>query len=48
MQNCDLSGADLRGAGLSGVDVRALRMKNTTIDLEQAVVIAQGLGARLG
>ena len=47
MQGCDLTEADLRGASLSGVDVKALKMKKTSIDLPLAVTIAEGMGARL-
>lgn len=47
MQGCDLTRADLRGATLAGVDVRSLRLKETTIDLPLAVAIAEGMGAKL-
>ncbi len=47
MQGCDLTKADLRGATLAGVEVRALKMKETSIDLPIAVAIAEGMGAKL-
>ena len=42
-----LTKADLRGATLAGVEVRALKMKETSIDLPIAVAIAEGMGAKL-
>lgn len=37
--------ADLRGADIVGVDILNLQMKETKIDLEQAGLLAQALGA---
>ena len=47
MQGCTLAKADLRGGTLAGVEIRALKMKETSIDLPLAVTIAEGLGGRL-
>lgn len=40
-----LSGADLRGANVTGVDLAALRLDGATLDVAQAVQVARGLGA---
>lgn len=45
LSGADFTGADLRGAVLSGVDFRSITMKNTLIDLNQAVLITESLGA---
>ena len=46
LTNADLTKADLRGTRTDGVDFLHLKMKDTKIDLEQAVLIAEALGAR--
>ena len=39
-----LKKADLRGTRLDGVYMNDVKMSHTKIDLEQAVVIAEGMG----
>ena len=46
LTNADLTKADLRGNRMDGVDFPHLTMKDTKIDLEQAVLIAESMGAR--
>ena len=46
LTNADLTKADLRGSRMDGVDFPHLTMKDTKIDLEQAVLIAESMGAR--
>ena len=46
LTNADLRESDLRGSRMDGVDFPHIRMKNTKIDLEQAVLLAESMGAR--
>ena len=43
----NLTDADLRGAKIDGTDLKSALMKRTKIDLEQAVLLAESLGAVL-
>ena len=45
LQGASLIGADLRGADITGTDLGQCRMKGTKIDLQQAVLLAQRMGA---
>ena len=42
-----MTDADLRGAKIDGTDLKSALMKRTKIDLEQAVLLAESLGAVL-
>ncbi|MNR34997.1 hypothetical protein D3C85_1528140 [compost metagenome] len=48
LSQCKLEGADLRDAKLEGIDLKSLDLKNVRIDVEQAVLLARSLGAKVG
>ncbi|MEV0732758.1 pentapeptide repeat-containing protein [Polymorphospora sp. NPDC050346] len=48
LTGADLSGTDLRGSDLTALDPSAVRLSGAIIDADQAVVIAQALGLRIG
>ncbi|MEG2957986.1 MAG: hypothetical protein RR826_06945 [Christensenellaceae bacterium] len=44
--NLSLNGSDIRGSSIGGTDIIGMSLKGTKIDLDQAITIAQALGAK--
>ena len=45
MTGASLEGSDIRDSSIDGVDILGMSLKNTKIDLNQAVALAAALGA---
>lgn len=48
LAQCKLTGADLRDAKLEGIDLKSLDLKGVRLDVEQAVLLARSMGAKVG
>lgn len=48
LAQCKLAGADLRDAKLEGIDLKSLDLKGVRLDVEQAVLLARSMGAKVG
>ncbi len=47
-EGASLVDADLRGADIGGLDPRLVTLTGTRVEVEQAIVLAQYLGIRIG